>query len=169
MSEIKFKAGDKVYYPRMSFKIMTLKHNNSPTHPLAIDHIDFTEPYTENGTLSIFAKVTDLFHATEENHALLEKLYGLEFEKPPKRKNPKEIIKAMKNAGHKYVLCKAQNLATDEWETVIAMGFSTYDSPDSSKEYMYDYFRTSYYDYFPINSKGEKIIDFVDGEPILEN
>ena len=79
-----------------------------------------------------------------------------------------EIIRAMKKAGHKYILCKAQSIKNDEWETVVAYGISSYDSPHGSTEYMYDSFDTSYFDFYPIDSKGQKIIGFIDDKIITE-
>lgn len=46
-----------------------------------------------------------LIHATPENHRMLERLFGVEFEKPPIKLTSKEIVQAMFNKGHKYVLC----------------------------------------------------------------
>ena len=85
------------------------------------------------------------------------------------KKQATEIISSMKKAGHKHILCKAQDIRTGEWDIVVARGISSYDSPYGSTEYMYDFFATSYFDFYPIDSKGRKIIDFVGGEMILED
>lgn len=91
-----------------------------------------------------------------------------EFEAPPKRKEPKDIIRLMKEAGHKYILCEAKDINSDQWETVIALGISSYCSPTGSSDYMHDSFGSSYFEFYPINSKGQKIIDFVNGKEITE-
>lgn len=75
----------------------------------------------------------------------------------------------MKEAGHKFILCKAKDHNSNQWETVVAFGVSSYCSPTGSSDYMHDSFGSSYFEFYPINSKGQKIIDFVDGEVVLES
>lgn len=93
-----------------------------------------------------------------------------EFEALPKRKSPIEIVKSMRKAGHAYILCRAKNRNSGEVEIVIARGISSYCSPDSCTSYMYDSLGSSYFydEFYPIDSKGRKIIDFVDGRVITE-
>ena len=93
-----------------------------------------------------------------------------EFKALPKRKSPIEIVESMGEAGHAYILCRAKNRNSGEVEIVIARGISSYCSPDSCTNYMYDSLGSSYFDeeFYLIDSKGRKIIDFVEGEIILE-
>lgn len=163
-----FKAGDLVYYPKESAKIHTIRSRNSESYQLVIEGDSFVHSFTLHGHYYADSQLPSIFHATHENHELLCKLYGVEFEAPPKSKSPKEIIRLMKKAGHKFILCNAKDHNSDQWETVVAFGISSYCSPTSSSDYMHDSFGSSYFEFYPINSKGQKIIDFVDGEIVTE-
>ena len=78
----KFKEGDKVYFPSESNKVLTIIHNgNDPEYPITL--IGYTFVFTVYGKYIDRDPVPVLIHATPENHALLEQLYGVEFEKPP--------------------------------------------------------------------------------------
>lgn len=98
-----FKAGDKVYFPGVTDKVLTLSKNarDSKYYPLTADGYTFTF----DGNLVKDNRLPSIFHATPKNHALLEQLYGGEFEKPPVKPSSKEIIRAMLDRGDKYVCC----------------------------------------------------------------
>lgn len=48
----------------------------------------------------------------------------------------------MKEAGHKFILCKAKAPDSDRWETVVAFGAASRCSPTGSSDYMYGSFDT---------------------------
>lgn len=103
----KFKAGDKVYCPKLSHKVVTLQETteNFGYYPLTVIKNGTTYCFTVDGKHNSLDEVPSLHHATEENHALLEKLYGMKFEAPPIKPSSKDIIQALLNSGQKYVPC----------------------------------------------------------------
>lgn len=92
-----FAVGDKVYYPLNGAKIYTLIDSgiSDGNFPLEISGVT---TFTTDGKLLLTDRVPALFKATEENHELLTKLYGLNFEKP------KSVLLQMLKEG-KNVLC----------------------------------------------------------------
>lgn len=77
MTDIEFKAGDKVYCPYFSTKIFTLEAQKDNDEYLT----NSFDIFTKIGTRCIGDPFQSIFHATPENQALLSKLYGMEFEK----------------------------------------------------------------------------------------
>lgn len=112
MSE--FKVGDKVYLPALGTAVYQVKENSvfDPMfYPLkAVDSNDAVVIFAKNGRTRVGDGLPGVFHVTPENHESLEKLYGVEFEKPHAPPTNKEIIKAMLERGDKYVMCLATNL-----------------------------------------------------------
>ena len=169
-----FKAGDKVYYPNKQAQIYTLKERGSINYPLAIgDSINYplviesisSEPtFTPCGRIYMDDQLPSIFHATPENHELLCRLYGTEFEPPPKRKEPREIIKAMLKAGYDGVPCKTDcnkqyrfvcvNVSDDPYFPFV---YDSLDKDDAFSSAIPYYYQT-----------GKTIIDFVDGEIVTE-
>ena len=87
-----FKAGDKVYYPEISNKIFTLqKASADERYPVRISD-GFHESFTSDGKFNYIHERQVIFHATDENHALLEQLFSTEFEKPKPRPTPRQVI-----------------------------------------------------------------------------
>lgn len=106
----KFKAGDKVYCPRLGREVFTVLENIEGTKfPLSVYKGDKGLSFTLEGFFYSTDPTPTIIHATEENHALLEQLYGTEFEKPPVVPTPMEIIQALLKH-NKYVPC----LVSDE-------------------------------------------------------
>lgn len=103
MSE--FKVNDKVYFPCYGtgiFKVEANSYNeNLDKYPLMIG----ARTFTVHGKNYDNRLLQDIFHATPENHELLEKLYGVEFEKPPRQATGNEIVQALLDKGNKYVPC----------------------------------------------------------------
>ena len=85
----KFKEGDLVYYPGARTdkctKVFQLEGCGYGRYPLGIRYDDgfSIQTFTAEGYYHITNKLPRLFHATPENKAKLEALYGMEFEKPP--------------------------------------------------------------------------------------
>ena len=98
----KFKIGDKVYFPKESNKVFTIEDTEcTVSYPLRFGAITFTR----DGRRHTRDITPSLFHATPENKAKLEALYGVEFETPPVKPTSREIIKAMLARGDMYVCC----------------------------------------------------------------
>lgn len=109
-----------------------------------------------------------IVHATQENYELLSKLYlNVTFEPPPKRKEPREIIEAMLKAGHKYVLCWVSE--KEKYPTL----FSPYCMINKILDngVVVGVVGNNRWKYAtPFDPKtGKTIIDFVDGEVVLES
>lgn len=100
-----FKVGDKVYYPSKSTKVHALHERDEEGYALFFNHNNHVCSFKSNGIEWSDEIMPTIFHATPENHELLCKLYGVEFEAPPKRKTPKEVIQAMLNSGWIGVTC----------------------------------------------------------------
>lgn len=99
-----FKAGDKVYCPTFGPKVYTAASGfdgSDPHYPITVSG----DTFSVEGKLYARDLVGRLIHATPENHELLEKLYGVEFEKPPRLPTGNEVIQAMLARGDKYVPC----------------------------------------------------------------
>lgn len=110
MNNVKFNIGDKVYCPTIGngiYKVKDLGINHDDVLVISVgdkQHI----PFNDNG-VSTITKMIVVFHATEENHALLERLYGIEFEKPIVPKKPRDIMFKMFKYGYKLINYRIQN------------------------------------------------------------
>ena len=92
--EPKFKVGDRVYVG-LTGKIAQVT-----------GIIDDDVVSVANKNNEVRAWVSNICHATPENHALLSKLYPhIEFEQPPKPLSGDELVRAMLTKGIKNVLC----------------------------------------------------------------
>ena len=78
-----FKAGDKVYFPLKTTKVCTFIERDSKIRPFSISFLQEMESCTKSGEFYENLGIPCIFHATQENKDLLEKLYGVEFETPP--------------------------------------------------------------------------------------
>ena len=72
------KAGDKVYYPAKSNKVLTIRESYSPKYPIKVGGEIFT---CDGKFVGDEEALPLIYHATPENRELLEQLYGVEFEK----------------------------------------------------------------------------------------
>lgn len=100
----KFKVGDKVYCPIYGQKVYTVLssiNDECSSYPIAVNNNTFTE----DGRIYTRDSVGRLVHANEDNRLMLEKLYGVEFEKPPRELLGNEIVQAMLARGDKCVPC----------------------------------------------------------------
>lgn len=101
-----FKVGDKVYCPMYSTSILTVEKDTSDGEYYTINVCGCT--FTSEGKLYGLDTLPALFSATPENHARLEKLYGVEFEASPDgpiKPTSREIVRALLDKGNKYVPC----------------------------------------------------------------
>ena len=111
-----FKVGDKVYYPHFGTNILTLVQHARSSSLLAFEQPNKLISITKDGKMwDAQGTVSGIVHATPENHALLEQLYGVEFEKPPVKPTSKGIVKAMLARGDKNVCCWVSQ--SDEYPT----------------------------------------------------
>lgn len=149
MSKVKFKDGDLVYCPDIDNRVHTLE---SYDKNLAIyyNRRDNCEVFYFDGT-SRKSYAPRIFHATQENYELLSKLYpNIAFEPPPKRKEPKEIIKVMLESGWYRVPVVADGCLYFVNSTI-------------------NHISRNWDNVYPFDPKtGKTIIDFVDGEVVLE-
>lgn len=154
-----FKEGDRVYYPLMSDKILTVKRHGKDN--ICID----VEPrgsmlFNINGKRTGIHMTESLFHATQINYELLTNLYPhIQFEEP--KPTPAAIVKKMLNDGYTYVICNIllpNNVVKD-----IVRG---YDDNLLFGEYgNYDYDQV-----IPLDSHtGKIIIDYKEGKLVLED
>ena len=118
----KFKVGDLVYFTSKSNKVLTVKDGINLEYPLTVGGYHFTC----DGKYLGDEPVPSLLHATHKNHALLEQLYGVEFEKPPVKPTSREIVQAMLVRGDKSVPCWARDFNTNpkrrhEWVYICSI------------------------------------------------
>lgn len=98
--EPKFKVGDRVYYG--------IRHHIFHIKIIQGNFCTFTNGIKCCG-------LTNLCHATPENHAMLSKLYPhIEFEQPPKELKGSDLCRAMLEKGWKYVPCYVHDGSDDE-------------------------------------------------------
>lgn len=152
-----FKVGDKVYYPSKSTKVHALHEKGKEGYALFFNHNNHVYSFKSNGIEWSGEIVPAIFHATPENRELLCKLYGVEFEAPPKPKTPKEVIQAMLDNGWDSVPCY---ISDDDEATAIRNGIKS----------LIDMGSIDSWDFcVPFcNRTGKVIIDFVDGKEITE-
>lgn len=159
-----FKAGDKVYCPKLSLKMLEVIKNEYDEPDLSVtfnnDYVDFDEC----GKEVVWNKVEVVFHATPENHEMLCKLYGVEFEAPPKPKTPKEVIQAMLDDGWVSVSCYVSNCKgrpneNNFGDLIISVNGEKFKSCG-----------VMYWDCAsPVDPRtGKIIIDYIDGEIVTE-
>lgn len=104
-----FKAGDKVYSPTKSGKILTVLVTDDESYPVEVGGVT----YTLDGRVIDYYLTPQVFHATPENHALLSQLYpNVEFEKP--KAVGSDLTRQMLADGAKEVLCWVSDESDDD-------------------------------------------------------
>lgn len=104
-----FKAGDKVYSPTKSGKILTVLVTDDESYPVEVGGVT----YTLDGRVIDYYLTPQVFHATPENHALLSQLYpNVEFEKPKLTGSDLTWQKLIESANG--VLCWVSNESDDQ-------------------------------------------------------
>ena len=99
-----FKAGMQVYSPTEGIDILQVIATDDLMYPIEVGDKSFTECGMYHNT----DHHPSIFHATKENQALLEALYGVKFDDPP-LSDKEKVIEALKDANGKPVLCWASN------------------------------------------------------------
>lgn len=156
---IEFKAGDLVYYPEQSDEIHKLHKRNefsAGVYFLTIVHNHIRGAnFTDDGRRFLSDVGQRIFHATQENYELLSKLYpNVEFEPPPKRKEPIDVITAMLEGGYNEVCLKAP-----------IVGYEIVGNPTHARNACHAVKRFKPY----CLKKGKYIVDFIDGKCVLED
>lgn len=164
----KFKAGDRVYCPHLTSNILRCVYSKNSPSLLAIEYHNKLIDITKDGKFwNKQGLVNDVFPATQEWYELLSRTYpDVTFEQLPEPKEPKEIIKAMLESG--------------KWHLVNYVVYGNANQKTKNKVISKRQFRAmNYDDYFGRYAycnvevidpnTGKTIIDFVNGEAVLEN
>lgn len=78
-----FKAGDLVYYPPHSNKVLTIHQHDNSVYPITIGlGSRLTYTFTIDGKFHTGDVLPSIYYATSEMKAKLEDFYGVEFEEP---------------------------------------------------------------------------------------
>lgn len=164
MSEFNFKAGDKVYYPSATNKVLTVSSDMRVWY-LGIDAgsaNDLTNTnFRPNGRLYTQHHNPAIFPATQEWYDKLVHVYP-DLEKPPVKKDPKDIIQAMLDNGWRCVPCILGDLTDKDSPLIRDLAFKVTASSVIAEN-------NSWSTAIPFDPKtGKSIVDYVDGEVVLE-
>lgn len=160
MSEVKFKAGDKVYYPTVTNAIVKLERSVPlEDYPLLGEWYSCgnvtkcVSRFLSDGRLSFFHRHSSIFPATQEWYDKLVHIYP-DLEAPPKQKEPIDVVIAMLEGGHKEVCLKAPMI-----------GHEIVGNPTHARNACHAVKKFKPY----CLKKGKYIVDFIDGKCVLEN
>lgn len=161
-----FKHGDKVYCPTLGQEIYTVKLTNVYENPLAVNG-KYPVFIQEDGRQGFYAALQAVFHATPENHKLLEELYKVEFEKPKRVLKGSELCKYLLKKTKHHVFCFVSNTCDADAISYEAVRCIT--SYDPYKDYSFSVLDGSCghaYDYaVPINPETLEVLEMeVDDE-----
>ena len=107
MSE-QFEAGDEVYCPQKDLLIYKLDEQRNSYYPVRINGF---ATFQENGKSTEHNSTQAIFHATPQNKALLDALYGVEFESPKLKGS--NLTRQLLGEG-KHVLCYVSDESEDD-------------------------------------------------------
>lgn len=163
MSRFDFKVGDKVYFPKMNNGVLTLAKRTNSEYPLkVILEGGAVRSFTTDGKHFCHDANPTIFPATQEWYDKLVHIYP-DLEKPPIKKNPKEVIRAMLESGWAYVPCWVNDFKGDFRNTDLITNIN-----DGSGHTFRGFF--SWWCAIPFDPKtGKTIIDYVNGEVVLED
>lgn len=166
MSDFNFKVGDKVYYPTVSNSVLTLIDSEAELYPVRVDYTEGYESFTTEGKLHGTHLNPSIFPATQEWYDKLVHVYP-NLEKPSKRKDPKEIIQVMLDDGNEGVLCWLSD-SDREPDMTCAVGIV---SKFRYEKFVCDAGGLWLYatPIMPVKSLSQTVVDFVDGELVLED
>jgi hypothetical protein len=102
-----FKVGDKVYCPSLTTEILVLNHNLSGrgNYVLTLSFACRVMRFTVSGKDRTENINNSIFHATSENHKLLEQIYQCTFETPALTSSMQIIKLLNENTTGKPILC----------------------------------------------------------------
>jgi hypothetical protein len=98
----------------MGCGVHVLSEVRSATYPVGFDGGNITDSFTKLGQRWRDAKIPSIFHATQENKALLDALYGMEFEAPPVKLSGSDLTRNMFTECDTPILCHVNNLQDGE-------------------------------------------------------
>ena len=105
-----FKAGDKVYYPPKSTKVLTVYELDDSVYPIMVGLGNrHTYTLTIDGKIYTGDALPSIYHATPEMKAKLEDFYSVEFEAPPVKPTSSEIVDAKLDKSTEPVPCWVSN------------------------------------------------------------
>lgn len=165
MTDFNFKEGDKVYYPMATNEILKV----TPTFRVyylsteaETDDDMLNTILTPKGKLFRFHHNPAFFPATQEWYDKLVHVYP-DLERPPVKKSSKEIIQAMLDDGWTYIPCRVDDYK-GRYDYVGLVNLV-----DDTKSY--PFIGNSEWKYAtPFDPRtGKGIIDYVDGEVVLED
>lgn len=175
MSEFRLKAGDPVYYPRVSNEILSTigyEDNKGIDHayPIRLEREKcLIESFTTDGKVYSFDANPVVFPATQEWYEKLVHLYP-DLERPPVKKSSAEILQAMLDDGYFRIPCYVSDIDSEprnDLSVVLLIGINTeglfpYQCVGSQHGSMWRFAH-------PFDVKtGKVIVDYVDGQVILE-
>ena len=160
MNKQLFKEGDKVYYPLMSNKILTLLKHDEDKVSIDLGLSGYTV-FNSKGKKFEHQMTQSIFHATQVKYELLTNLYPyIEFEKPIPVLN--ETVKQMFDDGYEYIVCDVLLPNGDTIKDIIR----EYDGNTFYGEYgTYENQRIVPLDTYT----GKEIVDYIGGSPILRS
>ncbi|MDO4441358.1 MAG: hypothetical protein Q4B81_04170 [Moraxella sp.] len=159
-----FKTGDKVYYPKASNEILTIRERSHNKYPLFVELGYQIYSFTTDGKHMADDSNPSVFPATRGWYEKLVQIYP-DLEPPLKQKEPREIIEAMLKAGYDGVPCKT--------EYTQYRFICTNVSDDQHFPFVYDDVNgedNAFSSAIPYHCEtGKVIIDYVDGKLVLED
>lgn len=154
MSDFNFKVGDKVYYPIISNKVLTLAQDEGSKYPFTITlQSGEFRSFMADGKYYRYDVNSSIFPATQEWYEKLVVIYP-NLEPPPKPKEPIDVIIAMLEGGYNEVCLKAP-----------ITGYEIVGNPTHARNACHTVKRFKPY----CLKKGKYIVDFIDGKCILES
>lgn len=163
MTDFNFKEGDKVYYPSATNEVLRVSSNFIVPY-LDTDGEDTNARIRHGGKFYDFHHNPAFFPATQEWYDKLVHVYP-DLEKPPVRKTPEEIIRAMLDDGWRGVPCWVSDSdidASTRRDIIVRFG--------STGDYIYrntDGYGWRYAKPFDPRT-GKDIVDYADGKVVFE-
>lgn len=126
-----FKAGMWVYSPTEGTDILQVIATDDLMYPIEVGDKSFTECGMYHNT----DQYPSIFHATKENQALLEALYGVKFDDPP-LSDKEKVILALQGAKGKPVVCWVKSGNSDWYiRSIGSHANNTFYSKDRTLHY----------------------------------
>lgn len=174
MTNFNLKRGDLVYYPESSNSPIRVDEFSTYAigrhYPINIPlHEKGEHSFTRDGKMYTSDKNPTIFPATQEWYEKLVRVYPNLEVPPPAKKSSVEVIKAMLDDGYHRIPCYVSVVNEEpNDEMCIDLLFDIDDSGSSSTPCRCVGGRWKYARPFDVKT-GRKIIDYVDGQAVLED